>query len=92
MINLETSCRIYLPDSFVHEEEQLAGRDFLTLMLLCKIKSNERIRPTRNRAVIIRCQEDSVEENFNDQNYLEKTAETRVSYLFVYKVLKKDTH
>lgn len=39
LINPGTNCRIYLPDSFVHEEEQLAGQDFLTLMLPCKIKS-----------------------------------------------------
>jgi len=36
LINLVTSCRIYLPDSFAREEEQLAGRDSLTLMLPCK--------------------------------------------------------
>ena len=39
LINLAASCGIYLPDSFAHEEEQLEGQDFLTLMLPCKIKS-----------------------------------------------------
>lgn len=39
LINQATSCGIYLPDSFVREEEQLEGQDFLTLMLPCKTKS-----------------------------------------------------
>ena len=38
--------KLYVPDPFAHEEEQLEGPDFLTLMPLCR--KNEKKKTSRN--------------------------------------------